>query len=300
LGALGLSPGAPDTDTIFLPSRLTPEEVKQHGLQELLNVEIHIRTGFAYGAIHELRQGLSLRSFWSKHVTHQLQSTTKKTKGQASLQTANARVKDAMRSYNVCWRWLDKVAAETAIKFGLRQLKETDVLLLSDWQDGQMYKRSNKRLPWFWTLRPQPSTAPDDNGDQLEKDEPISKLERTVEAWRSEFVRLDFVHSTALVERWVEEVGILGREMAATCRAFQHRAMLWSERASQALKASKAPGLPWEAQPDNVRGYLAYASRQFDLYSWLADSAYAGFEGAVGEKNWAEIWNAPIIRNQEK
>ncbi|KAG8929550.1 hypothetical protein FRC01_004157 [Tulasnella sp. 417] len=288
LDSLGLSPEAPETDEICLPSRFTAEEVKQYGLEELLKVEIQIRTGFAYDAIHELRRGLSLRSFWSKHITNQLQTQTKGTKGQTSLQTANARVKDAMRTYDVCWRWLDKVAPASAKSFGLRKLNQSDILLLSDWQEGKMYKRSNKRLPWFWTLRPQPSTSGDDKKDQSESDEPISKLEQALEAWRSEF------------ERWVEEVAIIGREMAATCRSFQHRAMVWSERASQAFEASKNDDIPWEAQPSKVRGYIAYASRQFDLYTWLADSAYATFETTVGQRNWAEIWRAPSAQNQEK
>ncbi|KIO27202.1 hypothetical protein M407DRAFT_23506 [Tulasnella calospora MUT 4182] len=300
LATLGLSPGAPETDEICLPSRFSPEEVEQYGLHELLNVEVQIRIGFAYDAIHGLRQGLSLRSFWSRHISNQLQTQTKKTKGQTSLQTANTRVKDAMRTYTICWRWLDKHAPEKAVKFGLRKLNESDVLLLSDWQEGQMYKRSDKRLPWFWTLRPEPSTAPCNDERQLETDEPISKLEQVLEAWRSEFVRLDFVHSTAIVERWVEEVAILGREMAATCRSFQHRAMLWSERASHALKASKNQGLAWQAQPDEVRGSIAYALRQFDLYTWLADSAYAGFEAAIGEENWADIWSAPRAPTQKE
>ncbi|KAG9042715.1 hypothetical protein FS837_010478 [Tulasnella sp. UAMH 9824] len=320
LADLGLSPGSPESDEICLPSRFSPEEIEKYGLKELLNVEVQIRTGFAYDALHEFRQGLCLRSFWSRHVTSQLQSQTKKTKGQASLQAANATVKDATRSYNVCWRWLTKIAPQRAEKFGLRKLNESDILLLSDWQEGKMYKRSDKRLPWFWTLRPQVSTTPIDEEDQPEKNEPSSKLEQVLEAWRSEclyrklqtrcveiltkgyqsVVRLDFVHSTASVERWVEEVSLLGREMAATCRAFQHRAMLWSQRASYALKTYSTQGLPWEEQPQKVRGYIAYTSRQFDLYTWLAGSAYTEFEATVGEKNWADIWTAPITVNKEQ
>lgn len=69
--------------------------------------------------------------------------------------------------------------------------------------------------------------------------------------------------------------------------------MIWSERASQALKDSGDASLSWEAQSQELRGRLAYASRQFDLYTWLADSTYAEFQAAVGDDNWAEIWNAP-------
>ncbi|KIO20783.1 hypothetical protein M407DRAFT_29579 [Tulasnella calospora MUT 4182] len=292
LGALGLTPGDAESDDIWLPSRFSSDEISQYALQDLLKVETQIRTGHAYNSIHELRQGLSLRSFWTRHITKQLKTQTKKTKGQASLQTANAQVRDAMRTYNVCWHWLMRVAPDRTAAFGLRKLNETDILALSDWQEGQEHKRSNKRLPWFWTLRPQPSAFPSQK-DSVGADEPLSKLEQVIENWRSEFVRLDFVHSTASVERWVEEVAIIGREMAATCRAFQHKAMIWSERASQAFEASRAGGLSWETESQEMRGRVAYASRQFDLYIWLADSAYAEFQTAVGEENWAEIWNAP-------
>lgn len=76
--------------------------------------------------------------------------------------------------------------------------------------------------------------------------------------------------------------------------------MLWSGRASSALKTYSTQGLPWEKQPQKVRGYIAYASRQFDLYAWLAGSAYAEFEAAVGEKNWADIWSAPVTVEKEQ
>lgn len=282
-------------------------------------MEIQIRTGYAYNSIYELRQGLSLQSFWSQHITQQLQSQTKKTKGQASLQAVNAQVRDAMRTYNVCWRWLTKVSGETAVKFGLRQLSESDIFTLSDWQEGRGYKHSNKRLLWFWTLRPQSPALLEE--DPPGTDDPPSRLEQVIEAWRSEcmpvticmrfylgiliwnrrlVVRLDFVHSTASVERWVEEVAIIGREMAATCRSFQHKAMVWSERASQAFKDSGNGSSPWEMQPQELRGCLAYASRQFDLYTWLADSSYEEFQAAVGQENWTEIWKGPnTLERQE-
>lgn len=112
-------------------------------------------------------------------------------------------------------------------------------------------------------------------------------------SWSLQVVRLDFVHSTATVERWVEEVGIIGREMAATCRSFQQTAMRWAVRASEALTVPVEDDLEWASQPQEVRGYVAYASRQFHLYTDLADSAYIAFHTATGERVWNEIWNAP-------
>lgn len=78
-----------------------------------------------------------------------------------------------------------KIAPKTTPKFGLQKLNETDILTLGDWQEGQGYKRSDKRLPWFWTLRPQ-SSAIIDEENPPGTDEPLSKLEQVMEAWRSE------------------------------------------------------------------------------------------------------------------
>ncbi|KAG9011401.1 hypothetical protein FRB90_007326, partial [Tulasnella sp. 427] len=205
LNSLGLSPEEAETDEITLPSRFTPEDVDRFNLKDLLEIEMQIRIGHAYDAIGQLKQALGMRSFWSRHIKSQIGSQTKKTKGQASLQAVNARVKDAMRTYKVCWGWIVKVSPEQAASFGLRQLNDTDV---RDLQEG--HGQRHRILSWIWTLKPS-STGP---GDLTEDAVGETMLQRVIEDWRSEFIRLDFVHSVSDVERWVEEVAIIGREMA--------------------------------------------------------------------------------------
>lgn len=187
LEPLALAPGEPELDKITLPSRFTPGEVERFGLAQLLEVETDVRIAHAYQCINELKNAIGSRSFWGRHFSAQLKTQTKKTKGQASLLAANARVKDAMRMYKVCWSWLMKIAPEKAMKFGLRQLNDSDVLLLSDWQEAQGYKRRNDRLPWIWTLKPHPIISTrNEEADASSTNEPQTKMAQTIEAWRTE------------------------------------------------------------------------------------------------------------------
>ncbi|KAG8923187.1 hypothetical protein FRC01_013102, partial [Tulasnella sp. 417] len=119
---------------------------------------------------------------------------------------------------------------------------------------------------------------------KMSEDSKEPSLDSIVENWRDEFVRLDFVHAMAATERWTEEVRILTREMAATCRSFRASALLWSRRADSCNLTSEGvhngssmSETDWAETSPEIRGYMAYASRHFDLYANLATNAIAEF-----------------------
>ncbi|KIO33174.1 hypothetical protein M407DRAFT_18033 [Tulasnella calospora MUT 4182] len=294
----------PAKDDIFLPSRLSPEDVLQRRVSDLLKVEMQLRIGHAYDCIKELRNALAMRSFWSRHTNSQHSSETKKTKGMSSLQSSTARMKEAARAYNTCYEWIAKCSPESAKKFGLHPLLNSDLSLLTEWQESKVYRRKNNRLPWIWSLRPlAPSDLPDVDKDwediATESQEEPNHLDNVVESWRTEIVRLDYIHATAATERWTEEVRILSREMPAICRSFRAMALRWARLANETITAqSSGAGVStslseWSLVDAETRGYVAYASRQFALYVQMTTDATSQFSEVVGAKRWIELWSAP-------
>ncbi|KIO15869.1 hypothetical protein M407DRAFT_34517 [Tulasnella calospora MUT 4182] len=272
-------PDAPHADEILLPSRLTPDQVDNMSLRELLELEVQLRVIHAYDAIASLKKALAMRSFWTRHFKAQYSSQGKRTKGQASLRSCQARVKEASRAYSACYEWLTKSAPEVAENFGLQKLCNRDLMLLSEYLEQQHYRQNGRRLSWIWTLRPKFSAADD-------VDESPDSLKAVVESWQNEFTRLEYVHARAAVDRWTEEVKILECEMPAVVRWFEKEAMRWSCMSS--------------GQGDDA-GFRAYTCRQFSLYQTLADHALEVFTAVTGgEEAWDSIWDNPKIGNDDE
>ncbi|KIO18722.1 hypothetical protein M407DRAFT_31631 [Tulasnella calospora MUT 4182] len=303
LEALGLSPIAAHNDPIWLPSRITSPEAKELGIEEFLKAEVQLRIGQVLDAINDLKGALSLRSFWSRHVKAQYDSQTRKTKGQTSLQKCKARVREAARMYTTCYEWLSKAAPDVAKAYGFQLLKGQDLVLLSDWLEGGFYKSNQGRLPWIWTLRP--TLHPLESIDNLALTEPTvsdsqslaSALDDVVEAWRNEFIRLDFVHASAAAQRWNEEVEILRYEMVRIFRWFCYQALQWAWLADHESTMLYEDGITrpvqdeqWRTMDLPMRGFVAYACRKFSLYVNLANYASSEFIPAMGAKVWEEVW----------
>ncbi|KAG9041146.1 hypothetical protein FS837_012680 [Tulasnella sp. UAMH 9824] len=112
-------------------------------------------------------------------------------------------------------------------------------------------------------------------------DESTDCLKAVVESWQKEFIRLEYVHARAAVDRWTEEVKILECEIPAVVRWFEKQAMRWSRMAF--------------GQGDDA-GFRAYTCRQFSLYQTLADNALEVFTAVTGgEEAWDSIWDNPQV-----
>ncbi|KAG8927975.1 hypothetical protein FRC01_006645 [Tulasnella sp. 417] len=300
LNSLASKAKDPSADVILLPSRLTPEEVEHLGLAKLLAVELQLRVGQAYDLVVKLRDALALQSFWTRHVKSQ-NSNQKTTRRVSGLRSSVARVTEAVRAYDTCYKWLAKRAPDMAKRFGLHPVQRSDLVLLSAWRDSKGYKRTNSRLPWIWTLRPLTRSDLDiEIMDDSEKNSDSlaarSTLEQVVDEWKNEFIRLDFVHAIAATERWTEEVRILECEMRATYLSLRNTALMWAKRgndmdAPQACDGDAPPMYDdqWFAMSPEVRGYAAYASRQTALYIGLAQDASEQFGEVVGKDRWKDI-----------
>lgn len=177
-----ICPDAPQNDEILLPSRLTDEEIEHLGLGSLLQVEMQLRVGHAYEAIGSLKKGLSMRSFWTRHVKAQYVSQTRRTKGQTSLRSCQARVKEASRAYTTCYDWLVKCAPEMAQDFGLQKLRNQDLMLLSEYLEQQHYRYNGRKLSWIWTLKPKVLATDDDDDEESSS----TGLDAIVQGWQNE------------------------------------------------------------------------------------------------------------------
>ncbi|KAG9042435.1 hypothetical protein FS837_010883 [Tulasnella sp. UAMH 9824] len=258
---LARTPVSPANDEILLPSRLSPEDVLHYNLTVFMTTEAQLRVCHAYDLIHELRKALGLQSFWTRHVEAQHSSQTAPTRGQTSLRASIARVREIAYAYKFPGR-ADEFATEEAEDDEAEDGDGCDL-------DGEMD-----------TPQPEPKSNP---------------LEEIIEKWRNEFIRLEFVHTLAAVERWTEEVDILTREMPATCRSLRHFALVWAQRANEvaATATNGTPKVDWANADPATRGYVAYASRKFDLYAKLTTDALKSFVDVVGSSAWEKIWSAP-------
>ncbi|KIO26166.1 hypothetical protein M407DRAFT_24500 [Tulasnella calospora MUT 4182] len=278
------TPVSPGKDEILLPSRLSSEEILHYDLASLLATEMRLRICHAYDLIHELRKVLGMQGFWTRHVNAQHSSQTSTTKGQSNLQASKARVHEVAQAYRICYEWLAKKSLHTAEKFGLRPLLNPDLVLLITDLPGDSVEDD--------ALEGELSES-----DDMEPDAQataFNTLEELIEDWRNEFVRLDFVHTLAATERWTEEVRILTREMVATCRSLRNSTLVWSQRADERVSGSAGISeADWFSTGPEVRGYVAYASRQYDLYARLTTDVMQACSDAVGEVAWKDIWLSP-------
>lgn len=85
--------------------------------------------------------------------------------------------------------------------------------------------------------------------------------------------------------------------MAATSRYFRNATSIWASRANDRAQvkreALKGADNNWLTTSPEVRGYVAYASRQFDLYARLATDSLQEFSQAMGSSAWEDAWHSP-------
>lgn len=74
-------------------------------------------------------------------------------------------------------------------------------------------------------------------------------------------IRLEWLHATASLERWLEEEALLVEESRRVAVTFEHEADVWNRRSAD-----------WESH-GLTTGRSAYASSQFGVYKSLAEDA---------------------------
>ncbi|KAK7444303.1 hypothetical protein VKT23_015315 [Stygiomarasmius scandens] len=250
----------PETEKLYLPSDFIEEERKTHGLQQLTDIELRLRKGEANDALRCLRSALRDR----KTVL------TAKNKPQNYVvgTQRNLRALDVVRqSQDKVAKQRDKYVAcrKAMISLGLSdkdsmypELKDEDM-----WNKNVVdfieLGESSIEDSWLWR-----------SGDVGS----MSKEEKT--KYDEEESKVRWFRARAELERWQEEVEILGEEFRRSARGFEKMAAVWSEVARKS--ASLSPG------------HEAYANRQADAFTKRAAKARLMFGQAGG------TWPGPGVR----
>lgn len=166
VGRVSLIPDAPHKDRILLPSFFTSTQRTTLGLTRLVTTEITLRVAQCYDTLEKLRKALGVRSFLSRHARHS-NGYNNSTRAQASLRNSEHNVKQWAIIYRRSYKALLDLGASAAKRRTLRNLEESDLVLLSSWLENEEYKSKDKALPWIWTVAQQSSVS--GSGDIVKK-----------------------------------------------------------------------------------------------------------------------------------
>lgn len=293
LAALDLTPGEPHLDPIMLPSGFTATEREEYQLQELESMEVRLRVGQGHDILQHLRRSLGIRSLLTRHTRQQL-GVVKSTRSQENIKRAEARVLVWSRAYRRVWTGLRNLSPTVDLLQGLQQLDTNrDLMMLGDWVEERRWRGEGRQeLPWIWTIGTAPLAVGDerDNGPvdavitrwNAEGEfmsgsggacSPVPASQRIHPEFGVQVIRLEWVHASAALERWQEEVILLHEEAKRTVATFSWDRDQWIKR----------QGLLADADcPDGVsQGFAAYAAKQAWRSSVMAANAHKVLYSAI-------------------
>lgn len=201
LSAYDLTPGDAHDDPILLPSSFTREEITSLNLQELADIELRLRVGQGHDILERLRKALGVRSLFTRQArnTHGYRGSTR---SQEAIRWAQSEVNSCARLYRRLFKGIQALNPPKENLLGLRELQNSDLVMLSDWVEDKLYQGSDRQpLPWIWRLlSTTKDQRPDSQADSEDHDE-----EESAEAREA---RMECMQ---IVEQWNEEGQHLGR-----------------------------------------------------------------------------------------
>jgi len=269
-------------DPILLPSRLNPQEWQVYQMDRMTSLEMKLRLGHAFDLVLQARRALTVKSWVSRESWRATGGTTM-TRSIASISRAEEKVQIIHKAYNANHHALVALQCTDLLMSHLRDMRESDVTMLSKWLEDELYKSKDRRecLPWIWTL------APLATGEDMQQDDGLAA--RFVE-WNQEgiltfyqadvrwlkcilVIRLKWLHARAACERWEEEMVLLAAEMKRVLQSFEFVAAEWRWQATHPLQGQ---------QPEKVTtGYQVYCMKTACMYDCLAVQAW-GLQVVVG------------------
>jgi hypothetical protein len=163
----------PEKELLRLPSDFPQESHPRLGLTELADIERQLRVGQAHDALRKLRTMLGLKSFLVKRKYKTGGGQRALTRSEADIGKAGRQVTKWKEVYQRCWRALERLRGAEAISehekawLQLRELKDGDCVMLSEWIEEHRYWRDQgerkeaaaaskgkgrQELPWIWKL----------------------------------------------------------------------------------------------------------------------------------------------------
>jgi hypothetical protein len=261
---------------LYLPSSVTSTAVVCD--VRLRRIEWDLRQAQAHDALHELRDGLRLRSYvyidkdrFQRGQRHNTRSRGLINRLEMKVDAAAAKYRVARQSINTLASSLGHVGWE--INFPI--LNDSDIIGLSDMSSPEYYKMSHtsrhsqdgvsggsrlseghRDVSWIWK-----HLGSIENTDEQLQDGPYLALSsRTLIDTITPDLRIEFCKSKARADRWAEEVELLQEEMKRVKHFFKTRMEQWQ---SKAAAVSETLGV----SPVMAEGLRAFASEQALQYS---------------------------------
>ncbi|KAG8913776.1 hypothetical protein FRC01_004391, partial [Tulasnella sp. 417] len=256
----------PTSQELYLPSSFSPEQREAYGLIALAKQEAELRIGNAHDYLSGLRDALGLRSLLVQAKKTHVRGHTKTTRAEASITRAGKIVKQKEAGYRRNWKAMKLLGVKTTSGepgYGLQELEDNDIQDLQNFIESPQYDGDPAKLPWIW--RSFSGSAPSTSS--------TSEVQRTIESWEKEVLRLTWTHAQASRDRWWEEHMLLRAESERVALSFRHAAQSW-----------RAIEVPVELDEIVKRGIRAYGQKKGTMFDELANEA--AVNQALIDKHW--------------
>ncbi|KAG8940497.1 hypothetical protein FRC04_005223 [Tulasnella sp. 424] len=270
-GLNGVSLGraqVPSSQDLYLPSSesFTRAQREAYGLKALGDQEAALRIGNAHDYLSGLKDALGLCSLLIQVKKTHIRGQIKTTRSEASIARAGKVVQRQEAGYRRNWKAMVALGVRTSPGqpgHGLQELRDEDVQGLRNIIENREYSGNPAQLPWIWRSF----------GDSTSSTASASEVQRSIESWEQEVLRLTWLHVQTSRDRWREEHVLLQAELERVASTFEHGAKEWMAIQLLADLDDKA-----------LRGIRAYGQRKASMFAQLAKEANVYF--AVIESHW--------------
>lgn len=221
-------------------------------------LELRVRVGHGHDLLDRIRKGIGLKTFlWRWHK--------EEAKGQAMSQRVSAARDRAKRNldystkqYGQNWKKIQKLCEGLQVPVddshhsievlkGLKEVRNDDLRMLSDWVDDYRDYKPNRyeRMPWIWKVgRYEPGRSNSHCKGIVEEWEEEGESSATSQSLYSDFDliwaarRLEWLHAFQSLERWKEELLLLKEELLRLGSWYRHAIQTLQEQTGL-IEASK-------------------------------------------------------------
>ncbi|KIO05855.1 hypothetical protein M404DRAFT_101813, partial [Pisolithus tinctorius Marx 270] len=225
---------------LLLPSTLGIDTCQAHGLQNLAEMELKLRTGQANDALHGLCLTLADKVAVFQGVVRTAKSYSTKTQAWDMIRTINVSVKKQATIYNQCRDAMVALGTGADILGCYQELHKEDLAVPTAAFSQNAQEHHGTHLPWFWSI-----DVPRDTESK---------------SWMSEFYHIHWLQAKSVKDHWEEEEELIISEFQWAISFFRFRAKEWHK----IQMGSSTIGAP---------GVQCYAVRQRTMYSRLAEHA---------------------------
>jgi len=141
----------PEEVVLYLPSNLTLQQRKEHGLQRLGNAEYELREGQANDSLERLRECLAEKSLRFRKEVRPAKSQKKTTRAWDSVHRVDDHIRQAVITYRAARRAIGELGGPADLE-KFQEIKKSDLKMSGDIVEENRVGQRSSILPWFWRL----------------------------------------------------------------------------------------------------------------------------------------------------